>query len=116
MKRHSLRTHPDKHCRLLAYGYSYPHGLEKYHLEFYENHNFSVRRFFRKHNAEHLLLEISWDSGDGWEELCHFLHEPVPSLPLPHENKGSRQIPAEIERENQLRIDQQLGLLFRECL
>lgn len=111
LKRHSLRTPIGKHCRLLAYGYNYPHGVEGYHLGFYEEHNRDVRNFFKYHGAEHLLLEISFDSGDGWSELCGFLGMPSPSELLPHENKGSVAIPAELEYENSLRINEQLSLL-----
>ena len=33
---------------------------------------------------EHLLV---WNVKDGWEPLCKFLDAPVPSSPLPHDNK-----------------------------
>lgn len=111
LKRHSLRTPIDGHCRLLAYGYNYPHGLEEYHLSFYEKHNREVREFFSKNNADHLLLEISFDSGDGWEKLCNFLGKPIPSVPFPHENKGSNPIQTKIEKLNKERIEEQLKLL-----
>ncbi len=39
LKRHSLRTSVDKYCRLLAYGFNYPHGVERYQLAYYERHN-----------------------------------------------------------------------------
>lgn len=114
LKRHSLRTTPDKHLRLLAYGYNYPHGVEKHHLDFYRKHNEEVKKFFEDHNAQHLLLELSWDAGDGWEKLCHFLSEPIPALDFPHENKGSQPIAKEIEEENLRRIGQQLSLLCKD--
>lgn len=116
LKRHSLRTSPDRHCRLLAYGYNYPHGLERYHLDFYQRHNYEVKKFFEDHNAQDLLLEISWDAGDGWEKLCRFLGEPIPTIAFPHENKGSQPIPKEVEEENMRRINQQLSILFRDAL
>ncbi|MFV3414347.1 sulfotransferase [Pseudomonas nitroreducens] len=111
LKRHSLRTPVDKHCRLLAYGYNYPHGMENYHLELYEKHNIEVREFFAEQGAEHLLLEISFDSGDGWDELCGFLGYPSPADQLPHENRGDTPIPAELEHENARRINEQMSLL-----
>jgi hypothetical protein len=114
LKRHSLRTLPDKHSRLLAYGYNYPHGVEEYHLDFYERHCFEVVNFFARHNSEHLLLEVSWDAGDEWARLCEFLGKPVPEEPFPHENKNSTPIPSEIELENRNRIAQQLSLLCVE--
>src|SRR5271167_1866475 len=114
LKRHSLRTQPDKHSRLLAYGYNYPHGVEKYHLDFYEKHCFEVAKFFEHHNSKRLLLEVSWDAGDEWAKLCEFLDKPKPDSPFPHEKKGSAPIPSEIESENRIRIAQQLSLLCVE--
>lgn len=111
LKRHCLRTAVDGHCRLLAYGYNYPHGLEGYHLNFYETHNRQVREFFALQGCGHLLLELSFDSGDGWPELCAFLGRPLPVVPLPHENKGSVPVPKDRERQNAIRITEQLALL-----
>lgn len=63
LKKHALRTSPDRHARALAYGYNYPHGAEQHHLDFYRRHNEEVVGFFNQQNASYLLLEISWDSG-----------------------------------------------------
>lgn len=112
LKQHALRTPPALHSRLLAYGYNYPHGAEEYHLKFYENHNQNVRDFFREHNSEHLLLEVSWDAGHGWKELCAFLGEPVPSIDFPHENEGSTPPPPQIVQENKRLIELQKKLLL----
>jgi hypothetical protein len=111
LKQHCLRTPPDTHLRFLAYGYNYPHGLEDYHLQFYDRHNHDVIELFRKHNAEHLLLEISWDSGDRWEKLCRFLGKQIPTVPFPHENMSSQAIPEDIVRQNQFLINRQLSIL-----
>lgn len=111
LKSHSLTTSPDLHCRRLAYGFNYPHGLEKEHLDFYCTHNDRVVEFFNEHNASHLLLEISWDAGDGWDKLCPFLGEPIPTLPFPHLNEAAREIPDEIKKANLLLINQQLTSL-----
>ena len=113
LKRHSLRTPVNKHCRFLAYGFNYPNGRERYHLDFYERHNLEIREFFSHHNAEHLLLELSFDSGDDWEKLCTFLDKPVPNSSFPHENKGSVSLSEEIERQNRIRIHEQLSLLWK---
>ncbi len=114
LKKHSLRTLPDQHSRLLAYGYNYPHGVEEYHLDFYERHRYEVVNFFGRHNSEHLLLEVSWDAGDEWARLCEFLDKPIPEEPFPHANKNSAPIPSDIESENRIRIAQQLSLLCVE--
>ena len=46
----------------------------------------------RKHNAyvmatvpkENLLV---WNLKEGWEPLCKFLNKPIPSEPIPHDNR-----------------------------
>jgi Sulfotransferase domain len=111
LKRHSLRTDPNTHCRLLAYGYTYPHGLEKQHIDIYERHNREVRAFFQDQNAKHLLLEVCWENRHGWKPLCGFLGRGEPKEPFPHANSGSTQKPGAAEEENRRRIRQQIGLL-----
>jgi hypothetical protein len=86
LKRHSLHTHPRQHCRSLAYGYPYPHGAEGEHLEIYRRHNQDVVEFFRARGEQNRLLEVCWESGDGWEELCGFLGCEAPEAPFPHAN------------------------------
>jgi hypothetical protein len=111
LKRHALRTSPEIHARLLAYGYTYPHGLEREHMAIYERHNEAVRALFRRHRSEHLLLEVCWERGDGWPELCAFLGQPQPQVEFPHENKGSRPASRARVEENVRRIREQLRLL-----
>jgi hypothetical protein len=113
LKTQSLRTPPQGHLRLLAYGYNYPHGLEQEHMAIYERHNEEVRAFFRHHRSEHLLLEVCWERGDGWPELCGFLGVPVPSRDFPHQHKGSAPVAKRREAVNLAQIDQQLKLLRR---
>ncbi len=90
LKRHAVSTHPDLHCRLLAYGFNYPHDHEREHIAFYEQHNADVRAFFSANaDRKRLFLDLCWEHGDGWHELCHFLNRPVPDRPFPHLRKGS---------------------------
>lgn len=86
LKRHSMRTHPVNHCRKLAYGFDYPHGYERQHVEFYRQHNKSVRDYFK--GRENDFLEICWENGDGFEKICHFLGCDIPDTPVPHANRG----------------------------
>lgn len=116
LERHSLRTDPDGHARRLAYGYDYPHGVEAEHLAFYEQHNRAVVAFFHAQGAADVLLEACWERGDGWTKLCRFLEVPTPTVPFPHENKGTQPIPAAIEAENRRRIEQQVRLLAMKKL
>jgi hypothetical protein len=89
LKKHSMRGHPVRPCRDLAYGYNYPYGHEKEHLEFYRRHNDNVRSFFKGRDND--FIEICWDKGHGWNELCAFLGKDILDVPFPHENKGSDQ-------------------------
>jgi Sulfotransferase domain len=104
LKHHSLGTHPDNHCRLLAYGYNYPHGYENEHVEFYNAHNRAVREFFRNRNASSQLVELCWESGQGWRELCEFLGLEPPADDFPHANKRSEVSNREWREENVRRI------------
>lgn len=50
----------------------------------YERHNAEVRTFFAGSGR---LLEVCWEEGDGWDELCPFLGVDVPrDTPFPHSN------------------------------
>jgi len=87
LKNHALRTHPTQHARLIVYGYAYPHGFERQHIERYDSHNKEVARHFESVGRERLLKTLCWEAGDGWDELCAFLDEPRPGTPFPHENR-----------------------------
>lgn len=51
----------------------------------YENHNDMVRDYFKDSDN---YIELCWENGDGWEELCQFLDLPVPNVKFPHKNRG----------------------------
>jgi|TARA_S200002703_G_scaffold159186_1_gene171790 hypothetical protein len=51
----------------------------------YETHNAAVREFFKDKDN---YIELCWETGDGWKELCDFLGVEVPNIPFPHANKG----------------------------
>ena len=95
LKNHSMRTHPTRHCRKLAYGFAYPHKHESEHLEFYRRHNEGVRTYFSNRPSD--FIELCWESGDGFEELCSFLGRNIPDAPLPHANAGKNN-PARVSR------------------
>lgn len=94
LKSHSMRNHPTKNCRKLAYGYNYITGHEKEHLQFYERHNDSVRAYFQGREAD--FIEVCWEYGHGWHELCGFLDKSFPNCSFPHANKGSTRRPKKI--------------------
>ena len=85
---HSASTHfGDKYIALheWLYGKGVMDGNEALYLERYKKHNEEVRAYFGDRED---FMEFSIEQGNGWEELCRFLHKPVPTVPFPHENKG----------------------------
>lgn len=89
LKSHSMRTGPFGQCRRLAYGHKYPHGKEREHIAIYNGHRERVREYFQGRAGD--MIELCWESGDGWPELCRFLGVAVPDVPFPHVNQGARQ-------------------------
>ena len=68
------------------YGYEMPHEHKNKHTQFYENHNKSVKKYFKDRPQD--LLEVCWETGDGWRELAEFLNLELPDIPFPHANKS----------------------------
>jgi hypothetical protein len=50
----------------------------------YSAYNAEVRNYF---DGRDDFLELCWEEGDGWGELCAFLGIPMPNLPFPHSNR-----------------------------
>lgn len=55
-------------------------------IDFYNQHYDRVKNFFRDKSN---FLELCWERGDGWSELCNFLNKEIPSKSLPHLNKSN---------------------------
>lgn len=89
----SLQRHVDARgnrgfpYRQAIYGYLNPADNPEHHRNVYRCHNHCVRRFFV--DQPQRLLEVCWERGDGWDQLCAFLQVPVPSLPFPHANRSA---------------------------
>ncbi|WP_376691947.1 sulfotransferase family protein [Wenzhouxiangella sp. EGI_FJ10409] len=75
---------PGSPYREVVYGRRHPHGHEEEMIARYEAHNSAVRAYFSSEPGR--LLEVCWETGSGWGELCEFLDKPNPNLPLPHAN------------------------------
>lgn len=56
-------------------------------IRMYEAHNQWVRRVCEERDVP--LLDVSWEQGDGWLELCDFLGFEVPERGFPHEMRRS---------------------------
>ena len=57
-------------------------SAERIMREGYIKHNLYVAHIVPK---EDLLI---WNLKDGWAPLCNFLNKPIPSNPIPHDNRG----------------------------
>jgi hypothetical protein len=87
LKAHALRMSPAiARYRSMAYGWEYPHLNEKAHLDFYAAHNNAVRAAARRHGVDDLLIEVCWEHGHGWSELCSLIGCRSPSSKFPHAN------------------------------
>ena len=72
-------------------------GNEDLYLARYRRHNDDVRRYFADRCDDLLIMDLA--AGNGWQELCAFLDEPVPYAPFPRENAG----PASLTGQRRLR-------------
>lgn len=85
--KHAARTNPHNNPRRIVYGYANPAGHEADHIDFYVRHLARTRAFLEKH-APDQFIEICFEEGDGWEEICGFLGRVVPEKPFPHANQS----------------------------
>jgi hypothetical protein len=86
---HSVRTGPTEY-RKAIYGEYMPHENKDSHINFYESYNQAIRDYFRERSQD--FLEVCWEAGDDWDQLCHFLGLPLPNSLFPHANKGAYDI------------------------
>jgi hypothetical protein len=89
---HDLRYGP-REAGKLAYGYY----EQRFHPEemtaLYDRHLDEVRAFFEGSGR---LLEVCWEEGDGWAELCAFLAHDLPDDPFPRMNTATGRSPRAI--------------------
>ncbi len=72
--------------RIYWKGCGCPVGNEGIWRQRFIDHNAAVTEYFR--DRPHDFLQVNWEDGDGWKELCAFLEKPIPARPFPHANKG----------------------------
>lgn len=82
LQKHYCRTGPT-YDKKAYYGYYSPYQNPEHHLDLYRYHNDRVCRFFR---GRPNFIELCWEEGHGWEELCGFLGRNVPDRSFPHAN------------------------------
>lgn len=65
-----------------AYGATMPAENPDVYRDFYLGHLDRVREFFRGSDR---LVELCWETGSGWDDVCTMLGVPVPEgVPFPH--------------------------------
>lgn len=70
-----------------SYGYFSVFQNPEHHRRLYESHLEAVRKYFA---GSPRLLEVCWENGDGWNELCGFLGVEVPTYEFPKSNQASK--------------------------
>ncbi|MGK7909137.1 MAG: sulfotransferase family protein [Synechococcus sp.] len=75
MIRHAEKVGPTV-GREKFFGFAMPQGHEADYVARYNQHNQEVRDYFKDRPGK--LLEVCWENGDSWEEICSFLGVPVP--------------------------------------
>jgi hypothetical protein len=63
-------------------------------LRVYRQHNADVLEYFKDRPEDLLILNVS--KGEGWEKLCPFLKQPIPSKPYPHKNATTPEVTPEV--------------------
>jgi len=75
-----------------AYGSARPAAAPDVYRRFYADHLAGVREFF---SSTDRLLEVCWETGSGWEDICPFLGVPVPDgVPFPHSGALATKVPS----------------------
>jgi Sulfotransferase domain len=86
----------DTPMRKWIYGVGHPRGNETIYIDRYERHNREVVGYFAGRDKDLLIMDVT--RGEGWEKLCQFLREPIPSVSFPCANTASIR---EVERKRE---------------
>lgn len=89
LRKHTKRepSESSRELRESIFGHDDPWRRGELYEEYYEDHIASVRGFFEDKKDQ--FLQVCWERGDGWKQLCDFLglDEPV-ATPFPHANSA----------------------------
>ena len=85
LSKHVLRPVAQRfNYREHIYGAHHSENSRKIYIDTYLQHNQAVRDFFADKPGS--LIEVCWEKGDSWHELCSFLNLDIPTFPFPHKN------------------------------
>lgn len=93
LKRHARVLNGKSSPRKAIYGYAHPQMNEAHHIAFYQEHLERTRALFAARGLSHILIELCWDEGHGWDELGSFLNRIPPDSPFPHLNASASEMP-----------------------
>lgn len=113
LKTHSLTVQPWRSKHRLIYGYRRPHGREKEHIEYYNNHAASVRKFFADNDAMHLLCEVCVEEPASVDRMLEKLSLSDAGLAHEHRNTGRERVEKFAMRTIYNRVAIRLDGLFR---
>ena len=85
---HYCRTGPTE-AKKTHFGYYSPYQNEAHHRACYERHLAETRRRFK---GDPRYVELCWDEGHRWGELCAFLGQPTPNRKFPTANRNKRDV------------------------
>lgn len=91
LQKHTAR-YPSEQSRQLRqrfFGADDPWRQAETYLDFYQNHLDSVRSFMAERDLP--FLELCWEEGSGWHDLCAWLGVPDVARPTPHSNSAVQQ-------------------------
>jgi len=72
----------------IIYGVNYFPDNKDIYLKKYQQHNQAVLSYFKDRPND--LLQVNWEEGSGWKEICTFLNQPLINLPFPFLNKSQK--------------------------
>lgn len=86
---HSRKNPMGRGIRKFVFGYDDPVKNSVEYLEFYKSFYGDIASMKEELRCSDRILDVCWDCGSGWMELCTFLDVPIPSLDFPHWNNSS---------------------------
>lgn len=90
IKRHAAKNPRGAKIRQTIFGYPSPEGFEAEYLQFYDTFYAEVDKTFDALCCSDRVLNVCWEDGSGWVDLCSFLKRPIPSVDFPHLNRAGR--------------------------
>ena len=110
----SLQTHTERRSEKTRMWHAYGMKPGTFDVDLarrrYTEHTDAVRAYFKDRPQD--LLEVCWETGEGWERLCEFLGRAVPETPFPH----AYATPDDAEYERQERLRRWLPRFVRKLL